>query len=187
MLEGLVFGRIAALRAIESFSDPGPASSGTRSESSAAPTETDPERTRAVVNRIKAIMSAQVGVDRTADGLRAALADLEPLEREAASFGTSLPEIEARNMLTAARAIAGAALHREESRGGHYRSDFPSTDPAFTGNTRSSPVANASGDTERFDDEIEHGASLLPAYASAMQRFWDCPITTKDHESVRIR
>jgi L-aspartate oxidase len=26
--------------------------------------------------------------------------------------------------------IATAALRREESRGGHYRSDFPKTDPA---------------------------------------------------------
>ena len=36
-------------------------------------------------------------------------------------------------MLLAARAIAQAALLREESRGGHFRSDFPDTDPAMEG------------------------------------------------------
>ena len=36
-----------------------------------------------------------------------------------------------RNMLTTAKLIAAAALARTESRGGHYRSDFPSRDPAW--------------------------------------------------------
>ena len=118
-------------------------------------------------------LSAQVGVDRTADGLRDALADLEALERLAESFGTSLPEIEARNMLTAARAIAGAALHREESRGGHYRSDFPSTDPALNGQHSIFSGRERSWRYGALDDQIEPGTSLLPAYVSAMQRFWD--------------
>jgi len=33
------------------------------------------------------------------------------------------------NMLTTAKLITAAAYIREESRGGHYRSDFPETDP----------------------------------------------------------
>jgi L-aspartate oxidase len=33
-----------------------------------------------------------------------------------------------RNMATAALLIAAAALRREESRGGHYRADFPEAD-----------------------------------------------------------
>ena len=38
-----------------------------------------------------------------------------------------------RNMLTAAPLIAAAALARTESRGGHYRSDFPTpTRPGAT-------------------------------------------------------
>ncbi len=35
------------------------------------------------------------------------------------------------NSLTAARMIAAAALARTESRGGHYRVDFPAADPAW--------------------------------------------------------
>ena len=34
-------------------------------------------------------------------------------------------------MLTAARIIAAGALARTESRGGHYRADFPAHDPAW--------------------------------------------------------
>ncbi|HOQ29999.1 MAG TPA: hypothetical protein PLH36_14785, partial [Armatimonadota bacterium] len=35
---------------------------------------------------------------------------------------------EFQNMLTVSRLIARAALKREESRGGHYRTDFPRRD-----------------------------------------------------------
>ena len=38
---------------------------------------------------------------------------------------------EARNMVDAGRLIAQAALARTESRGAHYRSDYPATDPAW--------------------------------------------------------
>ena len=38
---------------------------------------------------------------------------------------------EARNMVDAGRLIARAALARTESRGAHYRSDYPATDPAW--------------------------------------------------------
>ena len=34
------------------------------------------------------------------------------------------------NLLVVARAVVASALARTESRGGHYRSDFPDTDPA---------------------------------------------------------
>ncbi|MCB0217742.1 MAG: hypothetical protein KDH92_13960, partial [Chloroflexi bacterium] len=37
---------------------------------------------------------------------------------------------EARNLVELARMVAGAALARRESRGGHFRSDYPDTDQA---------------------------------------------------------
>jgi L-aspartate oxidase len=45
--------------------------------------------------------------------------------RAALASGSS----EARNMLRVGHAIATAALARTESRGAHFRSDFPATDP----------------------------------------------------------
>jgi L-aspartate oxidase len=59
-----------------------------------------------------------VGVERDASGLRTLIDAL----------GRTPP----RNMLVPAM-IARAALVREESRGAHYRTDFPATSEAFQG------------------------------------------------------
>jgi L-aspartate oxidase len=40
-----------------------------------------------------------------------------------------------RNMAAACLLIAGAALARHESRGGHFRTDFPVTQPAWAHRT----------------------------------------------------
>jgi L-aspartate oxidase len=40
-----------------------------------------------------------------------------------------------RNMTATAMLIAASALKRQESRGGHFRSDFPQTDPALAQRT----------------------------------------------------
>jgi L-aspartate oxidase len=72
---------------------------------------------------MRKLMSSHVGVVRSGDGLRLALRKIAELERDAAR----LPQL--RNMATAALLITAAALRRTESRGGHYRSDFPNTDP----------------------------------------------------------
>jgi L-aspartate oxidase len=63
-------------------------------------------------------MSRHVGVVRDRDGLSEALAAIEDLSSRVRS-----PQ--ARNALTAAKLIAAAALAREESRGAHFRADFP--------------------------------------------------------------
>jgi len=72
---------------------------------------------------LRQLMSSNVGVVRDAAGLRHALAGIARLERESAAT----PAL--RNMATAALMVAAAAFRREESRGGHYRSDFPKPDP----------------------------------------------------------
>jgi L-aspartate oxidase len=68
-------------------------------------------------------------VIREREGLVRALDMLVRLEREA----QNLPAL--RNMATTALLVTAAALRREESRGGHYRSDFPQTDPALAQRT----------------------------------------------------
>lgn len=72
------------------------------------------------VQRLRAIMADHVGVDRTGAGLRAALAEIAALEAAHAPASRAFL-----NMTHAATLIAAAALTREESRGGHYRSDMP--------------------------------------------------------------
>ncbi len=78
-------------------------------------------------------MWRQVGLFRDAGGLRNALEQLEPAwrradarVREGARF--DLEGWRAVNVLTVAWLIARAALRREESRGAHYRDDYPQRD-----------------------------------------------------------
>ena len=79
----------------------------------------DPARER----KLREIMSTHVGVIRDRAGLRRALSAVARIERDSAQ----LPQT--RNMATAALMVTAAALKREESRGGHFRSDFPRADP----------------------------------------------------------
>lgn len=78
---------------------------------------------RAVITTLRHTMASRVGVVRDAVGLTEALAILADLE-------SHCERMSIRNMVTTGRIIAAAALLRTESRGGHYRSDFPEPDPA---------------------------------------------------------
>jgi L-aspartate oxidase len=69
---------------------------------------------------IRVVMWEDAGIARTARGLRAALARLSDIGERLPAGAT-----EELNMLQTARLIVEAALLRRESRGGHYRSDFP--------------------------------------------------------------
>ena len=72
------------------------------------------------------------GLFRTASNLRDAVEQLDRAhssERHRIDPIASGPDQWRRfNLLTVARLIARAALRREESRGGHFREDFPARD-----------------------------------------------------------
>lgn len=73
-------------------------------------------------------MTEQVGVLRSAEGLNRAL-DFFQSRRDLLYTGfDSAPALELQNMLTVGRLVAMAALIREESRGSHWREDFPYED-----------------------------------------------------------
>jgi L-aspartate oxidase len=72
-------------------------------------------------------MTAEVGVLRSAQGMKSAVADLEAL----ASEQTTEPGPDAwetTNLLTVSRALVEAAALREETRGSHWREDHPERD-----------------------------------------------------------
>jgi L-aspartate oxidase len=73
-----------------------------------------------------------LGVVRDAAGIAAAAAEIErlsaALERAGGAGGAAL---ETRNLLLAGRLVAAAAQAREESRGAHFRADFPAEDAGW--------------------------------------------------------
>lgn len=75
-------------------------------------------------NSLRALMSSHVGVVRDGTHLSQAIATIARLERDAAN-------ITLRNMATTALFVAAAAWRRRESRGAHYRSDYPAESEAF--------------------------------------------------------
>lgn len=76
----------------------------------------------AAVKRLRATMSAHVGVIRDRDGLAEAVRHFALLERNAENNVL-------RNMATSALLAATAAWTRRESRGAHFRSDHPQEAP----------------------------------------------------------
>jgi L-aspartate oxidase len=139
LLEGLVFGARAgcAMRddgarvrrshaAQRTATAPGATDAATGTSASE-------ERITADATALSRMMWQDVGLFRSREGLSRALAALEPAWRalEARLLeGRSLDPADWRtaSIITVGRLIARAALRREESRGGHYRSDFPDRD-----------------------------------------------------------
>jgi L-aspartate oxidase len=83
----------------------------------------DGARPRWLRERLRRLMTDRVGVVRSGDGLTEAISELERLNLEPMEQG---PEgFEVANLVQLGRAVAALALRREESRGGHWRSDHP--------------------------------------------------------------
>ncbi|MDZ7760529.1 MAG: hypothetical protein U5L00_09770 [Desulfovermiculus sp.] len=80
-------------------------------------------------------MWQNAGIIRSAKSLRRALLELdvlaERIERHAASSRALIKALELANMMLVAETIIRAALVREESRGSHYRNDYPDMDQSW--------------------------------------------------------
>jgi len=87
-----------------------------------APALTDRGAAQVIADEIRHVMWDCAGIDRTAQGLRQCLETLDGIRKRLPVGAT-----EEANMLDTSRLIAEAALLRKESRGGHYRSDYPQT------------------------------------------------------------
>lgn len=77
---------------------------------------------------LQATMWADVGIIREQNGLKRAGRKIEHLYNFLGRGDDPLAYMEMVNMLTVARVIVQAALGRKESRGGHFRSDYPERD-----------------------------------------------------------
>jgi L-aspartate oxidase len=85
-----------------------------------APPLVDRGAAQVAADDVRSVMWEHAGIARTARGLRECLSVLEGIEQRLPVGAT-----EEANLVQTSRLIAEAALIRKESRGGHYRSDFP--------------------------------------------------------------
>jgi L-aspartate oxidase len=124
LLEGLVFGQRIAQTVLERLREPVPPprelaplpAAGVLLDESARP-------------ELQTLMSRDVGVLRDEKGLRVAGEALAALaERDGGVPGTEAWETT--NLLTVAATLVQAATLREETRGAHWRDDFPDRDDA---------------------------------------------------------
>jgi L-aspartate oxidase len=72
---------------------------------------------------LQTLMWNAVGIERNGPDLRAALDQLNRSHVD----GTTIEDLETANLLSLARLVTSAALARSESRGAHFREDFPET------------------------------------------------------------
>ena len=127
LLEGLVFGARAA-DAMVTDSRPRPPEPSQDQGETPSP-EADPEIRR----ETQRLAWTLLGLTRDAVGLERLLARLDEIAPSGAVADRA--SAETRNIVDLARAMARSALFREESRGAHFRSDFPMPDDRFLGHT----------------------------------------------------
>ena len=142
----LVFGRRAGLAAAEYAKR---ASAASLDDSQIAQGEkellspfsnTASESSYAVHRDLQEVMQSLVGIFRTEEDLKKALAELEKLKARAAKAGVEGSRLfnpgwhlsyDLKSMLVVSEAVARSALARMESRGAHSRIDYPNLDSAW--------------------------------------------------------
>lgn len=121
VLEALVFARIAAQDIAQGLGTAPADAIAVAPQFHAGGIMPDPD----AVARLRQVMSADVGVRRTAATLERALRTIALLE----AGQEDCPDF--RNMCATATLIAAAALARRESRGAQWRDDYPQADPSL--------------------------------------------------------
>jgi L-aspartate oxidase len=123
LLEGLVFGARAGRKMRDELKMAGNKSSKLP-PAAAYSNGPVPVPVENAITRLQELMWKDVGIVRTGSGLKRALRELEEIAA-LMSHPHSRREFEARNLQIAGLLVARSALAREESRGAHYRTDFP--------------------------------------------------------------
>ncbi|PLX17418.1 MAG: L-aspartate oxidase [Candidatus Muiribacterium halophilum] len=91
------------------------------------------KNSKEIIDDLRHLNQENMGVIRNKKGLKRILEFCERYREEKEISLVNRDNIELRNMLCLSRLIASCALYREESRGVHYREDFPQEDESFFG------------------------------------------------------
>ena len=136
-----------------------------------APFERHGESPYAVQHDLQNMMQDLAGIVRKEPELVRALEELEKLKARAKMVGVTgnreynpgwHTALDLRHLLTVSEAIVASALARRESRGGHFREDYPEKDPAssdFNFITRRRP-----------DGNLELGKESIPPLPAELQK-----------------
>jgi succinate dehydrogenase / fumarate reductase flavoprotein subunit len=139
----VVFGRLAGLGAVEFAKSVSGTPKADEAQVKAAadalmaPFERTGEGPYEVHRALQEVMQHKVGIMRTEEDLRAALVELDAIEKRVHKVsvegsiqfnpGWHLAQ-DLKSMIVVSKAVAKCALERRESRGGHTRVDFPNYD-----------------------------------------------------------
>ena len=117
-----------------------------------------------IKNALRRVMTTNVSVFRTAESLNEALSTIHELHNRAQGIGLSgkymkmnqelVQRWELDNLLSVAMVISEAALARKESRGAHFRDDFPDREDQFNYHTLTSMTQFGSVELNRREIEM---------------------------------
>jgi L-aspartate oxidase len=147
LLEGLVF----AAHVAEDISGLAQRPRNAFAAESDAPAGEAPQIEDSCENELRALMTRHVGMVRNGSGLAAAISAIARIEREAKSQML-------RNMAVVALLVATAAWRRRESRGAHYRDDFPQADPR-----QARRMSGTLADARAIAEQATQDAARMPA------------------------
>ncbi|MBI3405493.1 MAG: L-aspartate oxidase [Acidobacteria bacterium] len=130
LLEGLVFGARAGKTMLleNQATSKKPTRAASANTGSSTSSGNTPGDTAELLERARSLIWRDVGIIRAAGGLKHALDELAAMKLQGPASGASRAEQELHNVWTLGQLVARCALAREESRGSHYRSDFPYRD-----------------------------------------------------------
>ncbi|WP_456419407.1 fumarate reductase (CoM/CoB) subunit TfrA [Methanocaldococcus infernus] len=91
------------------------------------------EKAEKYIEKVKKLMWNHVSIIRNEEGLKKALKEIKSIDLE--NVGGNLQKyFELKNMITVSKLVIESALYRKESRGAHYREDYPETKEKWRGN-----------------------------------------------------
>lgn len=133
LLEGMIFGSAAGKGAsAAALSMPDQYSASLLPEWETEKRSDEDLNSKDLRNSLASLMWRDVGITRSADSLQNAQDKVDFWSRYVVDREfKALPGWELQNMLLVSQLMITSAIERRESRGVHYRSDFPETDPAF--------------------------------------------------------
>jgi L-aspartate oxidase len=133
LLEGLVFARRAVLSLVEDFDGSSLQPASGRHFSDSGPVSSSAVASVDFRASLRECMWRDAGLVRSAGSLSSATQQVA--ESRHAGLAETVAEQEASNLALVSALVVSSASIRQESRGAHYRSDFPSRDSAWLGRT----------------------------------------------------